>query len=396
MSNYSFLESFTFPKSGVQLKNRVVIPPMTECMALHDGTVSEDELTYYSKHSGGVGMFITAVANVNALGKGFEGELSVADDKFIPGLAKLAQAIKKDGTKAVLQIFSAGRMTFTSILRGQQPVSASALVAPRNGSETPRALTAEEVEQTISDFAQATQRAILAGFDGVEIHGANTYLIQQFFSENSNQRTDKWGGSLEKRMAFPLAVIKACAEIVEQYTKTPFILGYRISPEEVEKPGITFDQTLAFVDVLKDQPLDYLHVSMGYRWRKSLNDPSITTPLVETIKEHVQGKLPLIIVGDVETPADAAEVTDKGFELVALGRESIREPQWVQKVESGDEGAIRYAISPADFDELGIKPPFVDILMALNGPTGIPLTTAQSTDREKASATIDYVLNGGK
>ncbi len=107
MTDYHFLKPFTFAHKNITLKNRIVIPPMTERMAFEDGSVTSDEIAYYAKHSGGVGLFITGVANVNDLGKGFEGELSVADDRFIPGLSRLASAIKKDGTKAVLQIFSA-------------------------------------------------------------------------------------------------------------------------------------------------------------------------------------------------------------------------------------------------------------------------------------------------
>lgn len=395
-SNYSFLDSYTFPHNGVTLKNRVVIPPMTECMAFHDGTVTDDEISYYRKHSGGVGLFITAVAYVNELGKGFEGELSIADDKYIPGLKKLASAIQQDGTKAVVQIFSAGRMSSTAILRGQQPVSASAIAAARAGSEQPRELSDAEIRQTIKDFGQAVRRAIQAGFDGVEIHGANTYLIQQFFSPHSNRRTDHWGGTVEKRMNFALEIIKECRSIVDQYADKPLILGYRISPEEIEEPGIKFNETLQFVDVLKDQPIDYLHVSMGDVWRKSLTDSTITTPLNETIKQHLDGKMPMIVVGDVQTPADAARATDDGFELVAIGRQSIREPRWVQKVVHGDEAAIRYSISPDDLDELGIQAPFFDILMLLSGPTGIPLSTSQTTDRENANANLDHFLSGGK
>ncbi|WP_137596791.1 NADH-dependent flavin oxidoreductase [Paucilactobacillus kaifaensis] len=396
MAKYSFLEPFKFFNKDVVLKNRVIIPPMTECMAFHDGTVTEDEVDYYKKHSGGVGMYITAVANVNNEGKGFEGELSIADDKFIPGLHKLASAIQRNGTKAIVQIFSAGRMSSTAILRGKKPVSASAIAAVRAGSEEPRSLSETEIEQTIKDFGQAARRAIEAGFDGVEIYGANTYLIQQFFSPHSNQRADKWGGSVENRMQFPLAVISEVQRVVTEYATKPFIIGYRISPEEIEKPGITFDQTLAFVDVLKDQPIDYLHVSMGNVWRKSLTDESITTPLNETIKEHLQGKVPMIVVGDVQTPEDAAKATDAGFDLVGIGRQSIREPQWVQKIEHNDESSIRYKISPDDLDELGVKKPFLDILMALSGPTGIPLTTSVKTDRQNANAVLDYVLSGGK
>lgn len=395
MTEYKFLEPYKFLHKDITLKNRVIIPPMTETMGFHDGSVSDAELSYYGTHTGGVGMFITAVANVNDLGKGFEGELSVADDRFIPGLRKLAHAIQQNGTKAVLQIFSAGRMTNSQVLRGQQPVSASAVAALRAGSETPRALSTEEVYATIADFGQAVRRAILAGFDGVEIHGANTYLIQQFFSPHSNQRTDEFGGSVEKRMTFALDIIREVNRVVDEYATKPFIIGYRISPEEIEKPGITFEDTLKFIDVLKDQPLDYLHVSMGSVWRKSLNDPSITTPLNETIKAHLAGKMPLIVVGDLQTPADV-EKAATAFDLVAIGRQSLREPQWVQKVEHHDEQAIRYAISPDDLDELGIKPPFLQILIALSGENGIPLTTAKDVNQAAANARIDHYLSGGK
>ena len=176
MSGYHFLKPFTFKHQTITLKNRIVIPPMTTRLSFEDGTVTRDEIRYYQQRAGGVGMFITGTANVNALGKGFEGELSVADDRFIPGLSKLAAAMKTGGTKAILQIFSAGRMSNSKILRGEQPVSASAVAAPRAGYETPRALTPAEIEATIHDFGQAVRRAILAGFDGIELHGSNTYL----------------------------------------------------------------------------------------------------------------------------------------------------------------------------------------------------------------------------
>ena len=152
MTRYQFLQPATL-KSGVTVKNRVVLPPMTECMALENGEVSRDELHYAAIHAGGVGLFITPVAYVNARGKGFEDQLSVDNDRFIPGLTKLATTIQQNGTKAILQIFSAGRMSNSAILRGQQTVSASAIAAPRPGMETPAELTDAEIEQTITDFS---------------------------------------------------------------------------------------------------------------------------------------------------------------------------------------------------------------------------------------------------
>jgi 2,4-dienoyl-CoA reductase-like NADH-dependent reductase (Old Yellow Enzyme family) len=359
--SYQFLNPVTFP-NGVTLKNRVVVAPMTESQSFSDGSVTRDELRYFDIHSKGMGMYITPVANVNDEGKGFEGELSVASDAMISSLKQVAQTIHANGTKAVLQIFSAGRMTNSQILRGKQPVSASAVKALRPDAEMPRALTSDEVEQTILDFKNATIRAIKAGFDGVELHGANTYLLQQFFSPHSNRRTDKWGGTLEKRMAFPLAVIAAAQDVIRETATQPFILGYRISPEEVEKPGITLAQTLTFVKKLDSLGLDYLHVSMGNVWRTSLNDSSDQTPIILKVKQAL-AQTPLIGVGSVTTPADAEKVMAAGIDLVALGRENLREPAWVEKVTTGIEATIRYQIAVTDLDELGISAPLFRYLL---------------------------------
>lgn len=354
-TRYRFLDGYEF-KNGLKVKNRIVIPPMTEASGFEEGSITADELRYFKIHSGGVGLFISPVANVSESGKGFEGELSITDDRFLPGLTKMASAMKQNGTKAVLQIFHAGRMSNSKILRGEQPVSASAVAAERPNAETPRELTNDEIEQIITDFGDATRRAIEAGFDGIELHGANTYLLQQFFSPHSNRRTDKWGGSVEKRMTFALEVIKACQEAVKKYADRPFLIGYRISPEEIETPGIRMADTLTFIDTLCEQPIDYLHISMGYAWRTSLNDDADKEPLILKIKQQVAGRLPLISVGSVEKPADAEKVMDAGLDFVALGREMLREPKWVQKVENNDEGAIRYTISTSDLDDLGITP----------------------------------------
>lgn len=361
--SYNFLKPFTF-QSGVKIKNRVVIPPMTESMSFPDGFVTQDELKYFQIHTGGAGIFVTPVANVNALGKGFEGELSIENNRFIPGLTELATTIKQNGTKAILQIFSAGRMTNSQILRGKQPVSASAVAALRPNAETPRALTSEEVEATIQDFKDATTRAIKAGFDGVEIHGANTYLIQQFFSPHSNRRTDKWGGSLEKRMAFPLAVINAVQEAATEAERPDFIIGYRISPEEIEKPGITIEDTLELVKKLDQMSLDYLHISMGNAWRTSLNNKDDQETLLSKFQKTIQ-QTPIISVGGVERPEDAEKVINAGADFVAIGRESLREPAWVQKVENHAEDTIRYTISTTDLSELGIAEPFFQYLLGM-------------------------------
>lgn len=152
MSNYKFLSPITLP-NGVTIKNRIVLPPMTEQMSFQDGTITLDEINYMQQRAGGVGLLITPVAYINKEGKGFEGQLGADDDSKIAGLSKLAYAIKARGAKAILQIFSAGRMTNSYITRGLQPVSASAVPAPRQGAEVPRELTSLEIHSLIQDLS---------------------------------------------------------------------------------------------------------------------------------------------------------------------------------------------------------------------------------------------------
>lgn len=349
---YQFLNLYQFT-NGVTLSNRIVMAPVTTQSSFFDGTVTDAEVNFYRMRSG-VGMIIVEVANVNQDGKGFEGELSVTDDRFIPGLRKLANAIHTKGSKAVLQIFDAGRKTSRSILRGHQPHSASAVAPHRHPDEVPRALTNAEIDQIIRDFGLATARAIKAGFDGVEIHGANTYLLQQFFSPHSNRRTDQWGGDVYQRMAFSKAVIKEVRRVVAEQANEPFLVGYRLSPEELSKPGITIDDTLKLVDVLSDQPIDYLHTSMGDRKRTSLLNKDDHETLNHKILTVINNRKPLIEVGNVQTPADAQEALADGATLVAMGRELLREPNWIEKVKAGDEKTIRYILSPLDMDLLGL------------------------------------------
>ncbi|WP_314590148.1 NADH-dependent flavin oxidoreductase [Paenibacillus terrigena] len=352
--NWSFLLPYTFTK-GVTLKNRVVMAPMTTMSSFFDGSITSDEVNYYAERAAGPGMIITGVAYVAESGKGFEGELSIAKDTDIKGLSKIANAIHKDGTKAVIQIFHAGRKTNSKILRGVQPVSSSSIAATHPAdSETPRELTHEEIEGIIQDFGKATLRAIQAGFDGVELHGANTYLLQQFVSPHSNRRLDQWGGSFEKRVGFPLAVIHEVASVIATHAKKPFLLGYRLSPEEIETPGIRLEDSLAFARMLGDTPIDYLHFSLANYKRTSLHETSDQEPVLDKFVQVMANKKPIIGIGSVERPEDAEAVIHAGAALVAIGRQLIREPKWVQKIEKGDLDSIRYRLSPSELDELQI------------------------------------------
>ncbi|AVR00900.1 NADH-dependent flavin oxidoreductase [Oceanobacillus iheyensis] len=345
-------------KNGVELKNRLVMAPMTNSSSNPDGTVTDAEVNYYARRSKGVSMVITATTYVIPSGKGFPNEFAADRDAMIPSLSKLAKAIQAQGAKAILQIFHAGKMSPTELVPDGDVVSASDVPADREGAAKPRSLREEEVEEIIEAFGETTRRAIEAGYDGVEIHGANGYLIQQFFSPHSNLREDRFGGSLEKRMTFPLAIVDKVQSVVAEHTDDSFIVGYRFSPEEPETPGITMEETLHLVDVLADKNLDYLHVSLFdffSKPRRGVEDLEKTriAHLLETIGERV----PLIGVGSIYTAEDAKLAFNTGVPLLALGRELVIDPDWVQKIAEGRESEIITEINKEKQEELVVPDP---------------------------------------
>lgn len=350
------IEPYTLP-NGVQLKNRIVMAPMTNFSSNPDGTVTDAEVKYYARRSSGVGMVITACTYVTANGKGFHGEFGGDRDELIPSLRQLASAIKEQGAKAVLQIFHGGRQIPPELVPNGEVVSASAVPVEGEGKPVPRALTETEVESIIRDFGETTRRAIEAGFDGVELHGANGYLIQQFFSPHSNRREDQWGGSLEKRLAFPLAVVDEVKKVVAEHAKESFVVGYRFSPEEPETPGITMADTLTLVDALADKNLDYLHVSLQNFWSTPRRGIQDTRSRIEIIQERVGDRVPVIGVGSIYTADDALKAMQTGIPLIALGRELIIDPDWVQKVQEGRESEIVTKINKNNQQQLVVPDP---------------------------------------
>ncbi|WP_342043790.1 NADH-dependent flavin oxidoreductase [Bacillus sp. OTU2372] len=349
-------ESFTFP-SGVEVKNRVVMAPMTNFSSNADGTVTDAEVKYYARRSDGVGMVVTACTYVTANGKGFQGEFGGDRDELIPSLKQVATAIKEKGAKAVLQIFHGGRQCPPELVPNGEIVSASAVPAEGNGKPVPRELTDQEIESIIHDFGETTRRAIEAGYDGVEIHGANGYLLQQFFSPHSNRREDRWGGSIEKRLTFPLAVVDEVKKVAAEHAKAPFIIGYRFSPEEPETPGITMAETLVLIDALADKNLDYLHVSLQEFWSKPRRGAEDSRARIEIIQERVGDKVSVIGVGSLYTADDVLKAFQSGVPFIAMGRELIIDPDWVQKVKEGREAEIVTKIDKSKQQDLVVPDP---------------------------------------
>lgn len=356
------LESFTF-RSGITMKNRIVMTPMTTWSSNDDLTISDEEVEYYKQRVNGVGLVITGCTHVTPNGQGFTNEFAGYNDEFTPSLRKLAEAAKSGGAPAILQIFHAGNKAIPGI----DAVSASALQPePTNfgfTSETSE-LSHEEVLSMIRAFGDTTRRAIEAGFDGVEIHGAHGFLIQNFWSPATNHRTDQWGGSLENRLRFPLAIIEEIKNVIEKHATKPFIIGYRFSPEESSKvDGLRMKDTYELIDFLVGQDLDYIHASLDNVSFKPVDSQNEKTRL-ELILERANGKVPVMAAGSIITPDDALNTMELGLPLVAIGHTLIMNPDWVEKVANGREAEITSELSVSKLDQLNIPEKLWNVIQA--------------------------------
>ena len=327
-----FDEPLTF-KSGVTVTNRLFQAPLTNVQSMHDGQVTLDEMAFYRARAKGLGAVIVSASNVTELGKGWNGELSIADDKYIPNLKKLAETIHDAGAKAFIQIFHAGRLTHEDTIH-TQPIAPSVVLAHRPGSELPRAMTENEIETTIAAFGAATRRAIEAGFDGVELHGANGYLVQEFFSQHANRRTDAWGGERAQRFRFLNEVLQSVFAARSKYADRPFVIGYRFSPEEFGHGGIALQDTLWLLDQLQQFDLDYVHMSLDDFQKVSHNPNFREHSILKYIHDHIDGRFPLIGVGGVRTRADVLGVLENA-EIVGIGQQLIMQPDWPVLLEEG-------------------------------------------------------------
>jgi len=355
-SKYNRLFESVTLRNGVELKNRFVLAPLTHVSSNDDGTISDVELPYIEKRSKDVGLAINAASNVNDVGKAFPGQPSVAHDSDIEGLKQLAQAMKKNGAKALVQIHHGGAQALPNLTPNGDVVAPSPISLKSFGQQEEhdaREMSAEEIEQTIKDFGEATRRVIEAGFDGVEIHGANHYLIHQFVSPYYNRRNDVWAENLK----FPNAVIDEVLKAKKEHASDDFIVGYRLSPEEAESPGITMDITEELINSITKKDIDYIHVSLVDVYSKTREGQYEGQNRLKLIHKWINGRMSLIGIGSVFTADDALNaIEDVGVELVALGREILLDYNFVSKIEEGRESEIINNFDPEREDNHELPP----------------------------------------
>jgi NADPH2 dehydrogenase len=304
----------------VTLRNRIVMPPMQTGRASFKGEVTSRLINFYVLRSAAVGLLIVEHCYISPAGKIGPKQLGIYSDSLIEGFEKLAAAIHAVGAPAVVQISHAGGVANEKVI-GTKPAG------PSERGKT-RALTTDELYSIADDFKLAAERAVKAGFDGVELHGAHGYLLNQFFSPLLNKREDEFGGSLENRMRFPMLVLE----------KVRSVLGgrlflYRMGSDDLAPNGIQIQESVLFAKKLEAAGVDILDVSggmCGSEPKQLHNIKGYFIPQAAEVKKAA--KVPVIGVGGIKDAEFADQLVREGkVDLVAVGRALWHDHEWAQK-----------------------------------------------------------------
>ena len=316
----------------MELRNRIVMPPMVTQYGSEEGYVTERIKSYYEARArGGTALLIVEATYVHLRGQMLPNQLGISDDKFIPGMRELAQVIHKHGAKVGIQLHHGGRMA-KSELSLMQPVAPSPLASLEG--EVPKELTISEIEEIIVCFANAAFRAKKAGLDGVEIHGAHGYLIDQFLSRSSNKRHDKYGGDLRSRTRFLIDVIRAVREAVGR----DFPVWCRINGRQYGlEEATTLEEARGIARMAQGAGVDAIHVSaFGPRAPTNLTSPTFVPAVIADLAEGIKKAVtvPVIAVGRITPEAGERILAEGRANLIAIGKGLLADPDLPSKVAS--------------------------------------------------------------
>lgn len=328
---------------SLTLKNRSIFPPMGTHF-VEDGFVTEQMIAYQARRAqGGCAMNIVEIASVHRTSSA-KLILGIYDDKFIPGLTKLASAIKEAGAKACIQLWHGGRQ-HSGAEFGGQCWGPSAVPCPMI-QEIPHVMTLDEIHEIIDAYGEAARRAKDAGFDAVEIHGAHGYLIDCFLNAYSNTRTDEYGGNLEQRARFGREVIRA----VRAKVGADFPVLMRMSARENYPGGITLEDGIKAAQLYEAEGIDALDISQGCYGAMPYTVPPYYLPErvnaynASQIKKNV--KVPVIVAGKIYTPDIAEEILQNGqADFIALGRVQLTDPDFVKKTQEDRPEDIMHCVA---------------------------------------------------
>jgi len=331
----------------LRLKNRVIMGPMGTNYGTTDGFSTERDKLYYAERAkGGVAMIVTEAMNISAGARNHNNSLCIFHDKFIPGISAVVRGIQDNGALAVAQINHRGQLLKRSVL-GMEPVGPTAGKHPNTG-EPVRALRVDEIHAIQRDFLDATRRLWRAGYDAVEIHAANGYLFQQFFSPRFNRRDDNYGGSLENRMRLLLETVGL---IRDEFPDFPLLV--RVSATEYVEGGYSQDEAIALVQALEKAGVSAIDLSGGTNESPLLSRFCIQPPSFprRCLEPHARPlkqalKIPVIIAGRIISAEDAEAVLQaESADFISLGRALIADPHWCNKAFGKVPAPIRPCIS---------------------------------------------------
>lgn len=330
----------------LELKNRAVMPAIGTGYGNKDSTVSDRLVAYLARRArGGTGLIVTEICAVDPRGRGFKAEVGMWDDRFIPGLSRIPEAVHREGGKVAAQLHHAGRETFKQVL-DELPEAPSAIPSVILNQPC-EAMSIDRIHEVVNAYGSAALRAKKAGFDAVEIHGAHGYLITQFLSPFSNHRTDEYGGSDEKRARFAIEI----AEAVRSSVGADFPVIMRVSADELIRGGYDLEFMKYLAPRLEAAGVDALHVSVGvYSTPGNLSIPSMDTEegfnlfRARAIKELVS--IPVIGVGRIHDPRLAEEALRRGdADLISFGRQHLTDPDFLLKARRGEYDDIRWCMA---------------------------------------------------
>ena len=327
------------------IRNRIAMTPMGTNYGEANGEMSNRHMNYYSlRAKGGVGLIILENANVEyPVGSNGTSQIRIDHDSYMPRYYQLVESLHKDGATVAIQINHAGASA-SSARTGVETVSSSN-VPTKAGGEIPRPMTTEEILTTVKKYAEAARRIQAIGFDAIEIHCGHSYLMSQFISPYYNKRTDEFGGSVENRLRFPRMILEAVRKEVGPW----FPIIVRVSAEERVPGGNTLEDTLEYLEYL-DEFVDMYDVSCGlnpslqYQIDSNFLPDGWRSYMSRAVKDKF-GK-PVINTGNYRDPKIIEKVLESGdVDIVGMGRGLIAEPNWVKKVQSGEEDMLRKCIS---------------------------------------------------
>jgi 2,4-dienoyl-CoA reductase-like NADH-dependent reductase (Old Yellow Enzyme family) len=313
----------------LRLKNRLVMPPMATAKAGADGSMTPALLDYYDEKSrgGALGLVITEHCYITKQGMNRIGQPSIAEDRTIDGWREMTEVFHRNGSKAAMQINHSGGAC-SSTATGLEVVSASDIPSPTGPGETPRPLTRDEIDVIVTQFAAAARRVKESGFDGVEIHAAHGYLLNQFLSPLTNKRTDEYGGDVPGRIRFHLEVIAA----VRQAVGDDFPVLLRLGARDYADGGTSIEDGTLAAAAFEEAGVDILDITGGLTGyvRPGHDEPGYFAELTEAIKAAVS--IPVILTGGVTEPEQAERLLSEGTaDLIGVGRAILRDSAWAQR-----------------------------------------------------------------